>query len=82
MKMMSSTSITSTSGTTLISGEGGRHLRPAPPAGAAVPDAPAATTLGMAASSYVKLRSAMVRNSIEKSSIAVANCFTWWAKWL
>ena len=32
--------------------------------------------------SYVKLRSAMVRNSMEKSSMDVANCFVWSAKWL
>ncbi len=80
MKMISRTSITSTSGTTLISESAdvtrGRRRRPPPPPW---PDAPLGITLGMR-SSYVKFRSAMVRNSIEKSSIAVANCFTWSAK--
>ncbi len=80
MKMMSRTSITSTSGMTLISAS-------------VVDDTPAARrhgrrswesvrTFGMPRVPYVKFRSAMLRNSSEKSSISVANPFTFVVKWL
>jgi len=80
--MMSSTSITSTSGTTLISDSEvdtrcDRPRRPPPP----VLDA---CTFGISQWSldfeiaivYVKLRSAMFKNSSEKSSISPAKYFT------
>ena len=71
MKMISSTSITSTSGTTLISASdvddaaaaAGRARRAA---------AGAARAFGI----YVKFLSQMFRNSIAKSSISEANSFT------
>ena len=90
MKMISSTSITSTSGTTLISASdvATRAPRAAPSASAAA----CLLTFGMvasigelhgpSASIYVKFRSEMFRNSSEKSSISDAKCFTLLVKWL
>ena len=77
MKMMSSTSITSTSGTTLISASD-------------VDDAAAAARSGPTQlltrrpqlRHYVKFLSPMFRNSIAKSSISDANSFTRSDRWL
>ena len=82
MKTMSITSMTSTSGMTLISDSdvatrGPRRCRR--------PDPPwllAGCTLGTAQRSYEKLRSVMFRNSSEKSSIAPASSFIFCVKWL
>ena len=76
MKMISSTSITSTSGTTLISASevATRWPRPARPEPLPVD--------GVDLGHQVKLRSAMFRNSIAKSSISEANSLTRFARWL
>ena len=72
--------MTSTSGITLISASVEDTRRPRarwPP-----PDEDAGRTFGTGALGYVKLRSAMLRNSREKSSISEANAFVVLAKWL
>ena len=76
MKMMSSTSITSTSGTTLISASEVATRRPRP----ARPDAASGGSLDFR--HQVKFRSAMFRNSIAKSSISDANSLTRFDRWL
>ena len=91
MKMISSTSMTSTSGTTLISESDGGHARPAPRAARRRSVScsmnfrhplPKLACVVRADGVYVKFRSEMFRNSSEKSSISVANCFTRFVKWL
>ena len=67
MKMISSTSITSTSGMTLISASVGPTAAPA-----LMPPARVAATDAHDLRHYVKFRSAMFRNSSEKSSITAA----------
>lgn len=72
--------MTSTSGITLISASVVDTRRPRarwPP-----PDEDAGRTFGTGGLSYVKLRSAMFRNSREKSSISDASAFVVLAKWL
>ncbi len=75
MKITSSTSMTSTSGTTLISASDvdtriARARRPPDRLGGCW----IGSSFGMV---HVKFRSAIVRNSSEKSSISFANAFTW-----
>ena len=70
MKMMSSTSMTSTSGTTLISASDVRDARPAALTARGI------VTDGLNLGHYVKFRSTMFRNSSEKSSISEARIFT------
>ncbi len=76
MKITSSTSITSTSGTTLISASevDTRIAAGAAPAALRLGGCCIGSSFGMA---QVKFRSAIVRNSSEKSSISFANAFTW-----
>ena len=72
--------MTSTSGMTLISARVVDTRRPRarwPP-----PDEDAGRTFGTGNLGYVKLRSAMFRNSSEKSSISDASAFVVLAKWL
>ena len=84
MKMTSSTSITSTSGTTLISEIDAvtRRTRPVRP----VVTSSVGLTFGIGRASsarvYVKLRSAMFRNSSAKSSMEAVRSFTTATKWL
>ena len=74
MKMISSTSMTSTSGTTLISLSELATRRPRP-ARAVDPPGPDSCSF-----TYVKFLSAMFRNSIAKSSMPDANTFTRWVR--
>jgi hypothetical protein len=81
MKMISSTSITSTSGTTLISESDVVIRRPRLPrprrrSPSAASSALVAGPRHPYSGHYVKFLSAMFRNSIEKSSIDEAKFFT------
>ena len=79
MKMMSSTSITSTSGTTLISARAVTTRRERPRRGPSTDSSDCSFGIE---SPYVKFRSEMFRNSSEKSSISEASSFTREARWL
>ena len=75
MKMIRSTNITSTRGTTLISDRLGVSLGPRPRLEDGEVSTAAVCTLGTL-DPYVKFRSQMFRNSSAKSSICEANSFT------